>query len=308
MSKPRVIMTDWQLSYNNEKYGLSGYADDHPHIGRNQFISYTSEMVDHSFEDDILTYETKNTVYVCPLKYMDPEPYSGTVEEGILDYLDMDKDSDSILDKLIAASAKISVMAKKEKYKDTPPENHRYPKIMALTEDYSNDPLVSKIKQLQVIGQKELKEKKKAEEERLIGIARGYEDCVYLEVSNVGCGDPLAYHLGEYTCIVSPHVHVGTFQDSVLYMKYAEEDEPCSLDFRYFPKGFGDVIETYSWSDNIKTAVIKNAKSCNISFNGANIQPAETKEFTIDTHREGLISPDCHNGKSLLFKPEKESE
>ncbi len=303
MSKPIVNMTDWQLSYNNEKYGLSGYADDHPHIGRNQFISYTSKLIDYSFKDDILKYETKNTVYVCPLKHMYPEPYSGTVEDCILDYLDMDKDSDSILDKIIAASAKISVMNKKEKYKDTPPENHQYPQIMALTEDYSNDPLVRKIKELQIIGQKELKEKKKAEEERLTGIAQRYEDCIYIEVSNVCCGDPLAYHLGEYTGIVSPYVHVGTIQDSVLYMKYTEEDEPCSLDFRYFPKGVGDVIETYSWSDNIKEVVIKNMMDRDLSFNGEIVKPGETKEFTDENHKEGLISPDCHNGKSLLFKP-----
>ena len=180
MSKPIVNMTDWKLGYYDKEYSLSGYADNHPHIGRNQYVGYTSKLIDHSFKDDILTYETKNTIYACPLKYMDHEPYSATVEDCILNFLDMDKVSDSIIDKIIAASAKISVMNKKEKYKDTPPENHRYPQIMKVTEDYSNDPLVRKIKELQIIGQKELKEKKKTEKNRLIGIAQRYQDCVYL--------------------------------------------------------------------------------------------------------------------------------
>ncbi len=309
MKKPKVHMTDWELEFHDKEYNLSGYAEDHPQIGRNQYVSHTSEMVDHSFKDDMLTYETKNTVYVCPLKYMTLKPYRRMVEDYIINYLEIDKNSDSILDKLISASAKISVMDKKEEYKDTPAEMCLFPKrIMDITEDYSNDPFVCKIKQLQIIGQKELKEKKKTEEERLTGLARQYEDCIYIEVSNIDGGDPLAYHLGEDTGVLSPSVHVGMLQDSVLYMKLPKEDYSCSLDFRYFPKGLGDEIETYSWSDNIKKAVIRNTKSCCIIFNGVSIQPGETKEFTIETHREGLISPDCYNGKSVLFMPENESD
>ena len=179
---------------------------------------------------------------------------------------------------------------------------------MALTEDYSDDPMVCKIRELQVIGQEEIKEKKEAEENRLVSIARLYEDCVYIEVSNIGMGDPLAYHLGEYTGVVDPYVHSGMFQDSVLYMKYAMKDDPYSLDFRYFPRGFGDVIETYSWSDNIKVVVIKNMLDRDLTFNGERVKPGETKEFTDETHREGLISPDCYNGKSIFFGPEGKND
>lgn len=90
------------------------------------------------------------------------------------------------------------------------------------------------------------------------------------------------------------------FQDSVLYMKYARENDPCSLDFRYFPKGWGDIMETYSWSDNIKIAVIKNDTGDSLRFNNVDIPIGETKVFTPEGHRQGLVSPDCHNGKSIF--------
>ena len=88
------------------------------------------------------------------------------------------------------------------------------------------------------------------EKQRLFEIAGKYEDCVYIEVSSVQSGSTLVYHLGDAVEIVKLGVHIGMFQDSVLYMKYATEEDPCAVDFRYFPKGFGDVMETYSWSGN----------------------------------------------------------
>ncbi len=108
--------------------------------------------------------------------------------------------------------------------------------------------------------------------------------------------------------IVNPGVHIGMFQDSVLYMKYATEEDPCALDFRYFPKEFGNVMETYSWSDNIKQAVIKNQKGYSLIFNHEEIAPGETKVFTPVTHKQGLFSPDCYNGKSLFTMGEEDGE
>lgn len=78
-------------------------------------------------------------------------------------------------------------------------------------------------------------------------------------------------------------------------------EEDIALDFRYFPQGMGDCMETYSWSDNIKLAVIKNTRDFCIRFNKQEIASGETKVFTPEGHREGLISPDCYNGKSILF-------
>ena len=144
------------------------------------------------------------------------------------------------------------------------------------------------------------------EKQRLFEIAGKYEDCVYIEVSSVHSGSKLVYHLGDAVGIVNPGVHIGMFQDSVLYMKYATEEDPCALDFRYFPKGFGDVMETYNWSDNIKQAVIKNQRGHSLIFNHEEIAPGETKVFTPVTHRQGLFSPDCYNGKSLFTMGEED--
>lgn len=141
-----------------------------------------------------------------------------------------------------------------------------------------------------------------AENKRLMDSVKYYEDSVYIEVSNVECGNRLADHLGEECGIVKPSVHSGMFQDSILYRQYAtEKNDNCSRDFRYFPKGLGDVMETYSWSGNIGQAVIKNECNHRISFNKTELEPGETKVFTPQSHRHGLISLDCHNGKSMLF-------
>ena len=70
----------------------------------------------------------------------------------------------------------------------------------------------------------------------------------------------------------------------------------------------GDVMETYSWSDNIKQAVIKNQKGHSLIFNHEEIAPGETKVFTPDTHKQGLFSPDCYNGKSLFTMGDEDAE
>ena len=298
MAKPIVYMANWVLHFYKGEYNLSGTADHHPHIGRNAYVSYTSSLIEHSFCDDVLKYETENTVYVCPLKYMAVAPYRRLAKDALVEHMHLVADPDDILKRIVVASAQMSVIAIKKENRDTSPADPWYPKIiMELDDDFVNDEFLNKLLSLQIIGQKELREMQEKEENRLVGLACRYEDCIYLEVSNIESGDTLAYHLGEYTGVIKPYLHVGTFQDSVLYMKNAETDDSCSLDFRYFPR---NDIETYSWSDNIKYAVIKNTLEKEIIFNNERIQPGETKIFTPKNHREGLFSPDCHNGKSVL--------
>ena len=153
------------------------------------------------------------------------------------------------------------------------------------------------ILKLQVAGRTELEKWRKEEEERLTAILKDYADSIYIELSNIDAGNTLAYHLGDEFGTVEPSVHIGTFQDSVLYMQYWGNGR-TALDFRYFP-GWNSV-ETYSWSDNIRHAVIKNDSEEVLSFNGTSIQPGETMVFTPEGHRQGLLSPDCYNGKSIF--------
>lgn len=287
MEKATVNMRNWQLYVYDERYNLSGTADCHPKLGRNVNISHTTSLVNYAMADEILTYETRNTIYICPLKFMTPHPYDNVVPEYLEKLTHRADASDSSLDRIIAASAK-----------------------MVLGFDL-DDEFACQLIKLQEIGQQELAMKEEQVRKRLIDIAKQYEDCVYIEVTNVETGDKLAYHLGDCTGTVEPNVHVGMFQDSVLYMKYAHmettEKGDCALDFRYFPDPFGIGMRTYSWSDNIKLAVIKNDSNHEIIFNGISVKMGETKEFTPEGHIQGLLSPDCYNGKSMFSLHEGDS-
>lgn len=277
MDKAIVNMSNWELYVHDEHYNLSGIAEIHPRLGRNVYVRRTSSLQNYGFEEDILAYETKNTIYKCPLKYMNTKPYVNVVPGYKEELMRRDEKSDSILDKIIAAAAKISVGVE------------------------TDDEFVAHIIQITEIGKAELEAIKKADDARMIEIAQKYDDCIYIEVSNIDAGDKLAYHFGDDCGTVEPDIHSGMFQDSILYMKYRQNEGDVALDFRYFPKGMGDCMETYSWSDNIKQAVIKNTCDFPIKFNQQEIAPGETKVFTPEGHRQGLVSPDCYNGKSALF-------
>ena len=99
---------------------------------------------------------------------------------------------------------------------------------------------------------------------------------MYVEVSQVSTGSVMAYHFGECVGVIQPEIHAGMIQDSILYLEHLEDD--LIIDFRYFPNG-NSVMETYSWSDTIKSVVIKNMKNDTIKFNTTNIEPGETKVF-----------------------------
>ncbi|MBR1599650.1 MAG: hypothetical protein IJ661_12160 [Lachnospiraceae bacterium] len=277
MNKPTVNMTNWSLYVYDERYNLSGTADYHPKLGKNTYIGHTSHVENYSLENDILTYETRNTIYVCPLKYMEKQPYSYVIPEYKEELTHRADASDSCLDKIISTAAKMAVGG------------------------FEADEYVKHVSELIEKGHMELRELEDRDNARMIDIVKNYEDAVYIEVSNINSGDKLAYHLGDYAGVVIPEFHSGMFQDSVLYMKYGiEEDNDCRLDFRYFPKAIRS-METYSWSDNIKYAIIKNEEELPIWFNGNNISAGETKVFTTKGHHQGLVSPDCYNGKSVYL-------
>ena len=256
MEKATVNMINWQLYVYDGVYNLSGQADNHPKLGKNTYVSYTSRLRNYDLTDDVLTYETNNTIYVCPLKYMCVKPYVNVVTAYKKELMHIAEGTHNCLDEIIAASAYIAL----EKTKEC--ELARY------------------ITELQIDGQKEVEEMIEAEKERMCAQVINYEDSVYIEVSNISGGDLLAYHLGDYVGVVWPDVHVGMFQDSVLYEKYGfEEEDECTLDFRYFPLS-GEAMETYSWSDNIRSVVIKNINKYAITFNKEKIEPGEIKVFT----------------------------
>lgn len=257
MDKPIVNMSNWSLYVYAEHYSLSGTADYHPRFGNHSYVSATSSLKDYVFDDDVLIYETRNTIYQCPLKYIDTMPYQNVnpaYKEELIHRADY---SDSPLDKIISASARLAVGKELE------------------------DEFVQHILRLTVDGKKELEKARQEEEEQMTAIAGQYEDCIYIEVSNISDGDTLAYHIGGEKGIISPSLHVGIIQDSVLYIQY----EVCEIDFRYFPDNRGeDVMESYSWSENIKNVVLKNVKDVPIEFNKEKVLPGETKIFARETY------------------------
>lgn len=91
--------------------------------------------------------------------------------------------------------------------------------------------------------------------------------------------------------------YVGMYQDSILVELMGK------VDFRYFP--YPNSCEVYHWSDGLKSVKIANTGAEQTIFNGrgsvlvikkGEMKALEKKIFA----NEGLFSPDCVNGKSIL--------
>lgn len=288
MEKASVIMKNWELTNDCGRFNLEGVADRHPAFGANAPIQRTSSLVNYCLVDDILEYETRNTKYLCPLKFMRTAPL-GYMEVGPLrNLLQQGESSECILDKIIAIEAKLSLELLMD---NTYAKNEDL--INSLREiDFTNDKFYEHIKILQKAGQQEIERDTAAANQKLMDIALQYEDSIYIEMSNVGCGNTLAYHISDYAGVIEPMLHSGMWQDSVLYVGCVHADDSdggCRVDFRYFPYGFGNSIKVYSWSENIKQAVIKNDTNQLMLFNDIQIAPGET----------GVFSRDCYTGANL---------
>ncbi len=93
------------------------------------------------------------------------------------------------------------------------------------------------------------------------------------------------------------HVHTGMHQDSILIEIMGK------VDFRYFP--MPNSCEVYHWSDGLKSVKIANIGITQTVFDGrgsvlvikkGEMKALEKKIFA----NEGLFSPDCVNGKSIM--------
>lgn len=270
MEKTTVNLTNWQLYVYDGRYSLAGQCDYHPVFGKNSNVAQTTSLVHYAYDDakKILLYETENTIYSCPLKYLSPYPYRNVVADYKMELTRLYSDEASILDKIISTMARISISLDIEEgwHKDS------YKKYKTSKKNVFMLDLESLIAQ----GQEELKEREKQRHEQLIAEAKKYEDCVYIEIAQLERGDLLAYHIGARTGILKPHFHSGMFQDSIYYVGELEVDGKHEyVDFRFFQRGFG-LADTYRWSENIKQAVIKNDTERAICFNDVKIMMGET--------------------------------
>ena len=142
MKKAKVTMRNWEPYVYDGEYNLSGTADVHPRLGRNVYVATTSTLVKASLEEDVLIYETRNTVYHCPLKYMMVSPYGNVVQEYREELASLDT-SENALDRIIAAAAKMSLGE---------PED-------------TADEMVRKIRALQETGQREIAQMEEQEKQ-----------------------------------------------------------------------------------------------------------------------------------------------
>lgn len=136
-AKGKELLEDWVT-----------IADDHPKLGKKAYVRRTSSLIEYRLENDILIYETRNSIYICPLKYMSIRPYRGVGVEYKSELISRVNDKSNILDCIIAVAARIS-----KGYDEFIPKNEK-----ELKEDYSTDELFAHITSLQKEGKRELEE------------------------------------------------------------------------------------------------------------------------------------------------------
>lgn len=94
---------------------------------------------------------------------------------------------------------------------------------------------------------------------------------------------------------VHGYCHVGTFADSYLYRISGV------VDFRHYEFGFNG-FSTYHMSDTIMRLVVKNTHTQPMQIDGVAYPAGQTTItcVTEENRQEGLLSPDCVNGKSVF--------
>lgn len=248
--KQEFKLRDWCVYEFNGEYKIRGLTDYVPDYGRYMQIDVRLKEFTHCITEDVLVCETEENRYVCPLKYFDIK-YNYNYMDGayVKKLINKTKKSGSVMDTIALATAEVVL----DKHKSTYTKH-----ILKLAEE----------------GRRELELEDCAFQQSLMEQAKEYEDSIYIAWYNDANTNMLAYHIGDELGTVIPDLHVGTFQDSVLYIKYPEEQDDLRLEFRYFPRGFSTYV-TYLWSENISKAVIKNCMEWNMTFNGKVIAPGE---------------------------------
>lgn len=179
----KVNLTRWRLFTYDDKWYLSGIADNHPVLGRNISIGRTSHILKATLENDVLYAITGNNEYVCPLKYMNINKGNFVIE---------DTEVDSVCSTLYSLWVNIIEGTKT-------PETDR---LLKLVDE----------------GSKELEEQTEMYEKSVLQRVKQEEACLYIEFNNLYEGIA-AYNIQNNTGIIYPYVHSGMFQDSVLYME-----------------------------------------------------------------------------------------
>lgn len=251
--KSEVNMKNWLVTKYGKNYNLEGTADKHPKLGMNTFVAFTSELVKANLERNVLIYETQNTIYKCPLKFINLD--TRRFEEKKLE----DYTEDNICEKIIRACIKISQNLELDKFEEN-------------------------IKKMVNKGKEELIAEESEKKKQMLDVLKENVNIGLLRIYNSTDENPFAYRIdteeGIKEKVFYPFVHSGMFQDSVLY-----SDEV--IDFRYFPQYNG--MDTYAWSENLEKIIVENHTEDTYYFNNTEIKSGDKKTFKRLIHKEKTL-------------------
>lgn len=236
-----VKLLKWQLCHeevNNQiVFYLTGTAERHPKLGRNAVLAFTSSVVDFNIDRDnkIVTFETRNTKYVCDFKFFDTTEVQTVISKQ--------KRMDTKTRELSNFSNECVAFT-------------QYVKLRGTSEAVGKKEFEDWFKLL-TIGEKELEERKIDNNKELITKASEYSNCIYMEIETISKGTNIAFNINGESGILEP-LNQQYVQDNII--EYS--DRQRKILFKYKP--FGKIIEIHQISSNIERLVIHNSKGYEI--------------------------------------------
>ena len=253
-----INLYNWTL-YGNDVLRLSGICDNHPRLGRLKEIGYTSRIVRAWIDGDYLMAQTRNSLYRCKLNQMRLH-------------------GDVLYDELEKAIEKLSEVYSSEVISIVKSEINMFNELLGdKGKEYLQYRTLNSVGICDNRENKELDKLKKVVYSEIMKRIENKDNTLYIDMDNATIG-LCVYNVQGNVGSIDPQIHIGMIQDSVLYLK------SDLVDFRYFPSGFENKIETYSWSDNILHLIVKNSMREGLYFNEQLIEPGEEKEISRETH------------------------
>ena len=268
------ILAEEEYCEDGKEYFLLGITDEYPDTCGMVCYQTTVPVVNYSVEEDTLLYVTEDTIYICPFACMEENPYATWEPESLEELEELVKEPENELDCIVYAGVL---------------QAHEAPLAS------SGNELVDRCHEWMERNRQERLAKIAQEEQRVFEQLKDKENYIYIAFSQA-CDNKLFYHIGEKTGTLEPLTYWRESNESrELYLLYEDNSFSRSLDFRYVTliHDEGMKIKTYNWTADIQQVIIKNADEYKTMwFNGEEIRPGETKEFTRETHEQGIIALD----------------
>lgn len=281
MEKRILHMQAWELYkdifaeeenlVDGNDYFLLGITYEYPDTCGMVGLQTTVPVVSYSVEEDVLTYETEDTIYICPFACMEENPYATWETECLEELEELVKEPKNELDCILYASVL-----------------QAYEAPLAS----SGNELVDRVHEWMERNRQERLAKIAQEEQRVFEQLKDKENYIYIAFSQV-CENKLFYHIREKTGALEPLTYWNSSNENrELYLLYEEDRFSRSLDFRFLTDIVDEtlIVRTYNWTGDFDRAIIKNETTNRIlRFNGEIVMQGETKVFTKETHEQGIV-------------------